>query len=91
VPDFANAHIPKVNLIRADLNHANLRGTALIRADLSYSNLSGANLNGTYLNGTYLSRFYPSDGDTETQAQLDQACGTDVKLDPGLTLKPCPQ
>jgi hypothetical protein len=24
-----------------------------------------------------------------SQAQLDEACGTDAKLDPGLTLKPC--
>jgi hypothetical protein len=25
-----------------------------------------------------------------SQTQLDVACGEDVKLDPGLTIKPCP-
>jgi uncharacterized protein YjbI with pentapeptide repeats len=41
----------------------------------------GANLNGAELSETTL------DG----QQQLDGACGTDAKLPPGLTLKPCPQ
>jgi hypothetical protein len=26
-----------------------------------------------------------------SREQLDQACGTDARLDPGLTLKPCPK
>jgi hypothetical protein len=28
-------------------------------------------------------------GATVSQSQLDKACGTGVKLDPGLTIKPC--
>jgi len=29
-------------------------------------------------------------GLTLAQEQLDQACGTEAKVPPGLTLKPCP-
>ena len=43
--------------------------------NLFRANLSGADLSGAILDG---------------QTQLDQACGTDAKLPPGLTLKPCP-
>jgi uncharacterized protein YjbI with pentapeptide repeats len=43
------------------------------------ANLRGANLIDVDLSGA-----------TVLQSQLDEACGTDVKLDPGLTIKPCP-
>jgi hypothetical protein len=43
------------------------------KADLSHANLSGADLSGAIV----------------SQQQLDGACGTNVTLDPGLTIKPC--
>ena len=52
---------------------ADLMGAKMQQAHLIDANLRGANLSGTH---------------QITQAQLDQACGT-VKLDPGLTIKPC--
>jgi hypothetical protein len=104
VPDFSDAHIPSADLISANLSRAFLVGTKLTGADLSDANLSGAdlfhadlfhaNLSGAGLVGANLSGAKLSDADLRgakvTQAQLDQACGIDVKLDPGLTLKPCP-
>jgi hypothetical protein len=84
VPDLSHAHIPRAelfaaNLIGADLRGANLRGANLIgatllSADLTYANLSGAGLIGA----------------TIAQSQLDVACGTNVGLNPGLTIEPCP-
>src|SRR6516162_4177635 len=76
--DFANAHIPKAQLYRA-----NLSGAVLIGANLSGALLGGANLGGANLSGAILI------GATVSQAQLEEACGIDVKLDPGLTMKPC--
>ena len=96
--DFANAHIPKAELYRANLSGAdlstanlsaailtgaNLRGAFLIGANLSGALLGGANLGGANLSGAILI------GATVSQAQLEEACGIDVKLDPGLTMKPC--
>jgi uncharacterized protein YjbI with pentapeptide repeats len=46
----------------------------LTGADLTYANLTGAKLTGAQIG----------------QKQLDGACGLDVLLPPGLTLKPCP-
>jgi hypothetical protein len=81
------------NLTGADLTDAKLTGAGLRNADLRLANLTGAKLTGAGLIGTRLS---PADlsganlkGAKTTQAQLDQACGTNAKLDPGLTLKPC--
>jgi uncharacterized protein YjbI with pentapeptide repeats len=54
------------------------------RARLSGANLSPANLGDAKLSDADLG------GATVTQAQLAQACGTDVKLGPRLTIKPCP-
>jgi uncharacterized protein YjbI with pentapeptide repeats len=48
-------------------------------ASVGGAKLSGAKLNGVDLS---LSRL--------TQAQLDEACGTDAKLPEGRTLRPCP-
>jgi uncharacterized protein YjbI with pentapeptide repeats len=83
------ANLTNASLLNADLRGANLSGANLsvaylIGAHLSGADLSHANLTGAHLNGADLI------GATVTQAQLDQACGTDVKLDPGLTIKPCP-
>jgi uncharacterized protein YjbI with pentapeptide repeats len=75
----------------ARLNHAilllrgaNLTGVNLTGAELQEADLSGANLNHANLTGADLT------GATVSQTQLDQACGTDVKLDPHLMLnRPC--
>jgi uncharacterized protein YjbI with pentapeptide repeats len=76
--DLTNAHIPKANLrnvpLVVNLSGADLRGADLTDARIEYVRLDGADLRGA----------------TITQAQLDQGvCGTDVKLDPGRTVKPC--
>jgi uncharacterized protein YjbI with pentapeptide repeats len=55
------------------VHEANLTGAELSRAILVAADLSGAKLGGAKI----------------TQAQLNRACGTNVELDPGLTLKPC--
>jgi uncharacterized protein YjbI with pentapeptide repeats len=65
--------LPGADLSRAILRRANLSGAYLYSANLDGANLDGANLDGAMV----------------SQAALDQACGIDVKLDPGLTLKPC--
>jgi uncharacterized protein YjbI with pentapeptide repeats len=102
---LSDAHLNRADLIDADLtgahlNFANLNGANLIRAnltgaylniaslngaDLTGANLTGANLNGANLNGANLNGVA-----NLIQNQLDEACGTDTKLPPGLTLKPCP-
>jgi uncharacterized protein YjbI with pentapeptide repeats len=66
-----------------DLTGAKLSGAILSHAVLSGANLSGANLSRANLTDATLSM-------VDAQKQLDQACGTDAKLPPGLTLKPCP-
>ena len=71
--DLGDADLGDAYLIIADL-----RGTYLGGANLSGANLSGANLSGANLIGTKV-----------FQEQLDKACGIEVKLDSGLTLKPC--
>jgi uncharacterized protein YjbI with pentapeptide repeats len=55
-PNFANAHIPRAELIGADLIGANLSGANLSGADLFGANLIVANLSGTNLSGADLSR-----------------------------------
>ena len=50
----------------------------LAGAILTRADLTGADLRHTKLGGL-------------TQEQLDQACGENVKLDPPLTIKPCPK
>jgi hypothetical protein len=99
--DLRGANLIYANLRGATLSGADLSGADLNRADLLGANLSGANLTGASLFGASLSGTASLFGANLrgadlrgarniTQAQLDQACGTDVKLDPGLTLKPCP-
>ena len=74
--DLRGAELHSANLSRAVLDSAVLRGAHLSGASLFQANLSGANLRDIH---------------NLTQAQLDQTCGTDAKLPPGLTLKPCPE
>jgi uncharacterized protein YjbI with pentapeptide repeats len=94
--DLNVAYLIGANLSGADLYRAHLIGAYLSGANLSFANLSFANLSGAYLSGANLSGADLSFADLRgaheiTQTQLDQACGTDVKLDPALTLnKPCP-
>src|SRR5438477_373679 len=71
---LSGANLSRANLFSADLSNVRLHGAILTGADLTAADLSGASLTDA----------------TVTQAQLDQACGTDVKLDPRLTIKPCP-
>jgi hypothetical protein len=83
----------------ADLSYADLSGADLTGADLSYADLSGADLTGAYLSGANLTGAHLRGADlsganltgaTVTPLVFDRACGTNVKLDPGLTIKPCP-
>jgi hypothetical protein len=105
-PDLAHAYIPhaflhQANLSAANLGGANLRGAYLGGANLRDAYLSGtdlrnaylglADLGGAWLTGANLSGADLSGALNITQAQLDDACGTDVNLlYRGLTLKPCP-
>ena len=83
-----------------------LRGASLVGADLTAADLSGAYLRGANLRDARwggeavdvhgrVHRFDLTKANLTnavvTQAQLDLACGTDVQLDPGLTIKPCPR
>jgi hypothetical protein len=52
-----------------------LTSAHILKADLFIANLFLAHLSGADLSGAMV-----------TQSQLDQACGTNAKLDPGLTL-----
>jgi hypothetical protein len=78
--NLSGAKLNVVNLRGADLRDADLRGAdlriaTLIGADLSNADLRDANLRAVF---------------GLTQAQLDTACGENVKLAPGLSIKPCP-
>jgi hypothetical protein len=68
-------HLTGAYLTGAHLNNARLTGAELNFAELNFADLTGADL-GAAVN--------------LIQKQLDGACGTDTKLPPGLTLKPCP-
>jgi uncharacterized protein YjbI with pentapeptide repeats len=69
---------------------ANLSGANLSDAKLHGADLSRADLRGALVADNPSRPSDPSRTTTILQRQLDQACGTNVKLDPGLTLKPCP-
>jgi Pentapeptide repeats (8 copies) len=93
LPELANAHIPQAYLRGANLSRAYLLGADLRVADLSGADLLSANLSGASLRGAHLSGADSRagvSGPTITQAQLDEGCGKDAKLEPDLTLKPCP-
>jgi len=66
-----------------DLHRANIPRAILAEANLSGARVDGANLSGAHLEGVDLR------SSTVSQIQLDRACGTEAKLGPGLTLKPC--
>ena len=75
-PTSSHSNLAGADLRQVTLGGANLRRTFLLRADLRNAMLDGADLTGTKLLGL-------------TQQQLDGACGTNVKLDPPLTITPC--
>jgi uncharacterized protein YjbI with pentapeptide repeats len=93
--DLTGADLTGALLFGANLNGANLIGAKLAGAKLIAGSLNGAKLGGADLTNTDLGGAYLNDADLRgakiTQAQLDKACGTDAKLGPGLTLKPCPK
>jgi len=66
-------------LMRADLRQASLVNVYLMGANLTDASLEQATLTLADLRGAK----------GVTQAQLNEACGTEVKLDPPLTIKPC--
>jgi uncharacterized protein YjbI with pentapeptide repeats len=93
--NLGDASLADASLIGAILTYADLDGADLGGAFLSYAHLDGAtltraDLGGANLNGANLSRADLRRTEHVSQAQLDQACGTDARLDPGLTLQPCP-
>jgi hypothetical protein len=94
--ELSGAHLFDADLSKADLTDANLTDARLPAANLSGADLSGAHLVDAELGGARLvdadlSRADLSGTHNLTKEQLDQACGTDAKLPPGLTLKPCPK
>jgi uncharacterized protein YjbI with pentapeptide repeats len=76
-------------LYGADLSGADLRDTNLTFAHLRGATLTGTNLTGAQLHLSYLSYADLTGAKGLLQEQLNQACGTAAKLDPGLTIKPC--
>jgi uncharacterized protein YjbI with pentapeptide repeats len=68
---------------------ANLHGADLSNADLENANLGVASLSDADLRGANLSGADLRQAIDLTQDQLDKACGDNVKLDRGLTVKPC--
>jgi hypothetical protein len=81
--NLTDANLTGAKLSFAKLSFANLTRTGLGGADLTFANLTRTGLGGIDLTGANLREA------TVSQAQLDHACGTDVKLDPPLTIKPC--
>jgi uncharacterized protein YjbI with pentapeptide repeats len=95
---LTGANLRNASLAYSGLTNADLSGADLTRADLTLAHaedakLISANLSGAELSYTKLISADLTDADltgaTIKQAQLDQACGTNVKLNPGLTVKPC--
>lgn len=87
--DLTDAHLSDTELMVTDLLHAQRFRVGMGSPNLIRANMSGANLSGVHLSGINLSGVDLSGAVGLLQAQLDQACGTDVKLDPPLTIKPC--
>jgi len=99
--NLSGAILGEANLGGADLGGADLRHAILIGADLRGAILTGANLSGAILRDTTpggaelgrvadLRHAILRDARLDGQKQLDEACGSDVVLPTGLTLKPCP-
>jgi uncharacterized protein YjbI with pentapeptide repeats len=90
--DLLGANLSYADLSSTDLSHARLSDANLRHADLSAANLRGAQFlvpSGAWLDDADLSHTDLS-GATIADVQLRLACGTEAKLDPGLTLKPRP-
>jgi hypothetical protein len=81
---LSSADLSETGLPGADLSSADLRSANLTRVYLSDANLSGADLRSANLTRADLRGAVGL-----TQAQLAKACGTDVKLDPMLTINAC--
>jgi uncharacterized protein YjbI with pentapeptide repeats len=96
--NLAGAKLFAVSLTGANLDGASLTGATLFAANLTDAYLTNADLTGAYLTDAILTADLTGailtgailTGAILTQAQLDTACGKDVTLDPGLTIKPCP-
>jgi hypothetical protein len=89
--DLSYSHIPNAflrdaKLMGAYLKETNLSNANLVMADLRGADLEKANLRNAGLFGADLRHVWKL-----TQAQLDEACGEYVTLDPPLTIKPCPR
>jgi uncharacterized protein YjbI with pentapeptide repeats len=87
---LSGAILSEAHLIGADLSGANLEFARLDGARLFGADLLGANLSGAVLINADLSGAHVSGAKNLTQPQLDFACGDKTKLDPPLTIKPCP-
>jgi len=87
--DLRGASLKEVSLYDADLSEADLSNTNLAFAHLRGANLTEANLTGAMLSLVYLSGADLTGARRLSQEQLNQACDTAVKLDPGLTIRAC--
>jgi uncharacterized protein YjbI with pentapeptide repeats len=88
--NLSGAYLMGAKLINALLMGANLRGAGLSMMDPVSKSLSEGSL--TNLTGASLAHADLS-GSNVSQTQLDETCllaGSEVKLPPGLSLKPCP-
>jgi uncharacterized protein YjbI with pentapeptide repeats len=81
---LTRANLTQAILIRADLTNAILTRANLTNADLTHANLTYTILTDVNLTNANLT------GARIDQRQLDEACGSNAVLPPGLTLKPCP-
>jgi uncharacterized protein YjbI with pentapeptide repeats len=96
--DLSGAHLSTAifrDLIQRDVKPGDAKLTDDERwllgvAKLIVSKLGDADLGGASLSAADLSEADLRDAKNLTQEQLDTACGTNAKLSPGLTLKPCP-
>ena len=90
-----NANLSGANLVGANLIGAHLIGADLYGADLTFAHLIGARLYGADLFNAHLIDADLTGADlidakNLDQGQLDEACGTNAKLPPGLVLnRPC--
>ena len=87
--ELSDAKLAFANLSGADLSDARLNRAVLLGAHLNNVHLNRADLNLADLSDADLSRANLSGVRNLTQEQLDEACGTDANLPPGMTLKPC--
>jgi hypothetical protein len=95
--DLSGAELVEADLSGADLTGADLSNTILLQTNLSNAWLINADLSGALLSfggadaklSASLLEGADLSGAAVSQTQLDKACGTKVKLNSGLTLKPC--